>query len=67
MATKHRTVTKSSVLKTLKELPDRFDVDDLIERLVLLQKVEEGVADAKAGKVLTLAEMRSHIERKWSK
>ncbi|MBP8822990.1 MAG: hypothetical protein KBH07_05065 [Flavobacteriales bacterium] len=67
MARKQRTVTKSSVLKTLKELPDRFDVDDLIERIVLLQKVEEGIADAKAGRVSTLEEMRSHIERKWSK
>ncbi len=67
MATRQRTVTKRSVLKSLKELPERFEVDDLIERLVLLQKVEEGITDAKAGRVHTLAEMRSHIERKWSK
>lgn len=67
MATKRRTVTKSSVLKSLKELPERFDVDELIERIVLLQKVDEGIMDAKAGRVHTLAEMRSHIERKWSK
>ena len=67
MASKQRTVTKRSVLKTLKELPERFDVDDLIERIVLLQKVEEGIGDAKAGRIHTLAEMRSHIERKWSK
>lgn len=67
MARKQRTLTKRSVLKTLKELPERFDVDELIERIVLLQKVEEGIADAKAGRVHTIAEMRSHIERKWPK
>lgn len=67
MATRQRTVTKRSVLKSLKELPDRFDVDEFIERIVLLQKVEEGIADARSGRVHSLAEMRSHIERKWSK
>ncbi|MFT3884095.1 MAG: hypothetical protein QM724_01310 [Flavobacteriales bacterium] len=48
-------------------MPERFDADELIERIVLLQKVEEGLADAKAGRVLSMAEMRAHIERKWLK
>lgn len=67
MATKQRTLSKEAVLLTLKEMPDRFDADELIERIVLLQKVEEGLADAKAGRVLSMAEMRAHIERKWPK
>ena len=67
MASKQRTLSKRSVLKTLKELPEHFDVDELIERIVLLQKVEEGMADAKAGRLHSLAEMRAHIQRKWSK
>lgn len=67
MATKQRTLSKKAVLRTLKEMPEQFDADELIERIVLLQKVEEGLADAKAGRVLTMAEMRAHIERKWSK
>lgn len=67
MALKQRTLTKRSVLRTLKELPERFDADELIERIVLLQKIEEGLTDAKAGRTLSLAEMRAHIERKWSK
>lgn len=67
MATKQRTLSKKAVLRTLKEMPERFDADELIERIVLLQKVEEGLADTKVGRVLSMAEMRAHIERKWSK
>lgn len=67
MATKERTLTKRAVLKTLKELPDRFDADELIERILVLQKIEEGIEDAKAGRTYTLAEMRAHVERKWPK
>jgi predicted transcriptional regulator len=67
MATKQRTLSKRAVLKTLKEMPERFEVDDLIERIVLLQKVEEGMSDVKAGRVFTLEEMRAHIRQKWSR
>ncbi|MBL0127147.1 MAG: hypothetical protein IPP83_06735 [Flavobacteriales bacterium] len=67
MASKQGTLTKKAVLRSLKELPERFDADELIERIVLLQKVEEGLADAKAGRVFTLDQMRAHIQRKWSR
>ena len=67
MATKQHTLSKRAVLKTLKEMPERIAVDDLIERIVLLHKVEEGMADVKAGRVHTLKEMRAHIQGKWSK
>ncbi len=63
----HPSLTKKAVLRTLKEMPERFAAEDLIERIVLLQKVEEGMADAKAGRVFTLDEMRAHIQAKWSK
>ena len=48
-------------------MPDHFDADELIERIVLLQKIEEGVADAEAGRTFSLEEMRAHIEAKWRK
>ena len=67
MASKQGTLSKKAVLRSLKELPERFDADELIERIVLLQKVEEGLADAKAGRVFTLDQMRAHIQRKWSR
>ncbi|MBK7383385.1 MAG: hypothetical protein IPI81_08615 [Flavobacteriales bacterium] len=67
MASKQGILTKKAVLRSLKELPERFDADELIERIVLLQKVEEGLADAKAGRVFTLDQMRAHIQRKWSR
>lgn len=63
----HPSLTKKAVLKTLREMPERFAAEDLIERIVLLQKVEEGIADAKAGRIFTLDEMRAHIQAKWSR
>ncbi|HEY0977347.1 MAG TPA: hypothetical protein VGE21_07735 [Flavobacteriales bacterium] len=67
MAIKARSLSKRAVLKTLKDMPERFDADELIERIMLLQKVEEGVADVKAGRVLGTDAMREHIAAKWRK
>lgn len=66
MKTKPRSVRKEAVLNALKEMPERFDADDLIARIMLLQKVEEGMDDVRAGRIFSLEEMREHIARKWS-
>ncbi|MFZ1693471.1 MAG: hypothetical protein WAT74_09760 [Flavobacteriales bacterium] len=60
-------LTKKSVQRTLREMPDSFRTEDLIERLILLSKIEAGLADAKTGRTLTIDEMREHIRAKWSK
>lgn len=67
MRTKLPSLSKKAVMRTLREMPERFAAEELIERIVLLQKVEEGMADVKAGRVFTLDEMRAHIQMKWSK
>jgi len=36
-------LTKVKLLKTIKDLPDKFSLDDLLDRIVLLQKIEIGL------------------------
>lgn len=48
-------------------MPENFVAEDLIERIILLNKIERGIADAKAGRTLTLDEMREHIRERWAK
>ncbi len=67
MRTKESRLTKKGVLRTLKDMPETFNTEELIERLILLGKVEAGMADAKAGRTLSMEEMREHIRARWSK
>ena len=67
MRTKESRLTKKGVLRTLKDMPESFNTEELIERLILLGKVEAGMADAKAGRTLSMEEMREHIRARWSK
>ncbi len=57
---------KSQVLKTLQAMPDEFPVDELIEKLIVLQKIGEGQKQVQAGRVYTEEEAKKKLE-KWSK
>ncbi|MEL6534598.1 MAG: hypothetical protein AAFQ98_04260 [Bacteroidota bacterium] len=59
-------ISKTSVLSSLKDLPEQFSIDELMEKLILIQKVEEGRQQAKAGDVYTTEEAKAML-KEWSK
>lgn len=46
-------------------MPDRFTIDELIDQLVFIEKVEKGLADSENGKVISNEDVKSIID-KWS-
>ncbi|NJK87587.1 MAG: hypothetical protein HC906_18055 [Bacteroidales bacterium] len=52
--------------KTIKNLPDSFTIDELIDQLIFIEKVEEGLKQAEDGKVVSNEDVKSMID-KWSK
>ncbi len=59
-------LTKNQVIKSLKEMPDKFSIDDLMDKLILLQKIEVGLEQSKKGQVYT-SEQAKEMLKKWSK
>lgn len=57
---------KSQVLETLQAMPDEFPVDELIEKLMILQKIEESQKQVQAGQVYAEEEAKKKLE-KWLK
>ncbi len=57
---------KTQLLETLQHMPDEFSVDDLIERLLILQRIEEGQRPVNEGKSYTEEEAKKKME-KWLK
>jgi|GEM_PF-459390 len=66
MGTREPVLAKKDVLEALKEMPKDVKLDDFFDRLLLLAKIERGMAEAKAGKGYTTAEARKRVKR-WSK
>lgn len=52
---------KKEVLKSLKELPDEFSVDEAIDRLILLHKINKGREEIKQGKGLTTEQAKKKL------
>lgn len=55
---------KETLLQTLKDLPDQFSMEELFERIILLQKIELGIGQSNQGKVYSTSEAKDLL-RKW--
>ena len=45
-------LTREKVNRTVKNLPDTFSIDELIDQLLFIEKVEEGLRQSEIGKVI---------------
>jgi hypothetical protein len=59
-------ITKDKAIEVIKSLPAEFSIEELMNRLILLNKVETGIKQAKSGETYTTDEAKK-IVREWSK
>jgi len=59
-------LTREKVNRTIKNLPDEFTIDDLIDQLIFVEKVEEGLLQSEKGLVVSNEDVKLMID-KWSK
>ena len=43
---------KDKVIDTIKGLPEEFELDELLEKLIFIEKVDLGLAQVEQGKVI---------------
>jgi predicted transcriptional regulator len=51
-------LTKDKIKQTIDSMPDQFTIEDVIEELIMIDKIEQGLKDVKEGKVFTTEEAR---------
>jgi hypothetical protein len=57
---------KNEVKEQIEGLPNEFSIDDLVERLILMEKVEKGIQQSECGEVISDADLDREME-KWFK
>lgn len=57
---------KSTIIHTLNEFPKNFNLDDFLERLIVIEKIDEGMEEAKAGKTISHDKVKKMVA-KWHK
>ncbi|MCB9040355.1 MAG: hypothetical protein H6557_27340 [Lewinellaceae bacterium] len=59
-------LVKEKVLETIRSLPEEFSLDELFERLILLEKINTGLQEVEEGKVVSQEEVKEKM-KKWQK
>ncbi len=59
-------LTKKEVMQSIKLLPEKFNAETAIEKIVFLEKVRLGIAQSDAGLVASKEEAKKRL-KKWLK
>ena len=59
-------LSKTTLLDQIKLMPDHFTIDELIERIIFIAKVESGLNDSKNGNKISEQELENQM-KKWFK
>jgi predicted transcriptional regulator len=63
---KNDNMRKDKVLETVNDLPSEFELEELIERLIFIEKVEKGLQQIDKGETRTHDEVKQ-IVKSWRK
>ncbi len=58
-------LTKEKLVRTVNRLPDSFTIDELIDQMIFIEKIEEGIQQSDEEKTLSNADVKKVIEE-WS-
>ncbi len=59
-------ISKSLIQEQLKNMPNEFTIDELVERLIFISKIESGLKDPNGGNTISEKELEIEME-KWFK
>ena len=57
-------LTKTQVLNAIKQLPDNFSIDEMVDKMILIEKIEIGLAQSERGEVISDESLDKEIS-KW--
>ena len=55
---------RDKAIETVKELPQEFDLDELIEKLIFVEKIDKGLSQLDEGKTVPHEKVKE-IVKKW--
>ncbi len=60
-------ITKADILKAVEDLPENATLEDAIERMVFLHKIQRGLQQVEAGETMSLDEVEAYFKQRRAK
>ncbi len=57
-------LTQERVIETVRALPSEFSLDDLFDKLIVIEKINKGMKQIENGEYMTTEELKENLE-KW--
>ncbi len=54
-------LTKRKVIDAISKLPDKFSLDELVEKMILIQKIEKGLEESEKAEITPDEELDKEI------
>jgi len=59
-------ITKTQIINTLDKLPENLSIDQIIDHLIFVEKIQNGLNDSESGRINTKEEAKEKLD-KWFK
>ena len=59
-------MNKEKLMETIKDMPQDFELETLMEKLVFIEKVEKGLEQLESGNTITHEQVKQRVKQ-WSK
>ena len=57
-------LTKTTLKQQIESFPEQFSIDQLVERLILIEKIENGNKQSEKGEIISESDLKNEID-KW--
>ena len=57
-------ITKDQIIQTVNDLPDNFSIEELIQKIILMEKIETGLEQSNNNQVVSNDEAKKRLA-KW--
>ena len=56
-------ITKTKLKEQIESFPEQFSIDELIERLILVEKIENGIKQSENDEILDESELNEEVKK----
>lgn len=54
-------------MEAINNMPDKFEEEELIERIIFIAKLEKSLEQSEKGEIIPLDEVKKRLAKRWSK
>ena len=58
-------ISKAKVQESIANMPENFTIDELVERLIFIEKVEQGLKDSREGNTISEKELDAKMKERF--